>query len=116
MYNDLFVMMMYTETPIGCAGPYEKSKLTCNITWLATNVKECQTSQATKANSCGVTYQALTIAGFEKNNGEPDRESPVLNVDGDKSIPYMGSFLPASFPEHSFWDGYTLPDIKVSFI
>lgn len=114
--SGLSVVDLYTNTPIGCAGPYDLSKLTCNITWLPYNIEECQSAQTVDPSiTCGVTFQAQTIAGFETGQQETDRNIPLLNIDGTFDMPYLVKFSSTQFSGHSFWDGYTLPDSKVSF-
>lgn len=108
------VVSPYSNTPIGCAGPYDGSTLTCNITWLSTNVDGCSQNQdSNPSSSCGVTIQGLTVAGLERGIDRVQTDSVPLNTNEDVNNPYLVQFLPAQFSEHSFWDGYTFPDMKV---
>lgn len=136
--NNIFnrIVKIPSSTPIGCAGPYTGKRF-CEIRWLPKDGADCITNQKNDDPhpNCGFRTRGLTVSGLNYYRSWSRALSEMYssiydyNLDryilgngitadettqSDVSKSYRAHFSPASFPDHSFWNGYTPPDIKVS--
>lgn len=128
-----------TDTPIGCRGIYDTNVRTCDIPVKLANGPDCTgSSEANPHPLCGVTLTGLTVAGLEyyrswqnasyfifynySYNYSTSFYSQILagvkilidNSEGNNlSDIYRVQFDPVSAPG-TLWDGYMVPDQKVT--
>ena len=127
-------------TPIGCTGPYEFGVNTCNITVHLSNTTDCPiTLESDPHVHCGLSIRGITYAGLQRygswgyanyyltsgdgwdNSGYKSyRYGTKLLVangtQGDITDVHKIQFQPMSLPGNSFWNGYVLPDLTVSYM
>ena len=124
-------------TPIGCAGPYDPSVLTCDLSWpLRTSTDAiCPPPAGTDDHYlCGVKFTGLTKAGLEHYGSWNefvsrlyyDAVSPVTGVTiatlhkyifdldvYDAADRFTEKFCPSTFTGNVLWNNYEHPAVKV---
>ena len=131
---------MQSDSPIGCRGTLDANKTRCLLSWELAVSELCPGSDVAHP-LCGFGVYGTTIHTFLHNynswqNTKHDlhynNEDSYINgsylyvyeyhggnimtsVDQDNhtSRSYRARFNPAEFPQHSIWNGFVLPEIRV---